>query len=30
MTTWLACLCLAAALVAAVYLLFVILRPERY
>ncbi len=30
MSTWLACLCLVAAFIAAVYLLIVILRPERY
>ena len=30
MPTWLALLCLIAAVVAAIYLLFVILLPERF
>ncbi|MEO6138604.1 MAG: potassium-transporting ATPase subunit F [Luteimonas sp.] len=30
MADWLAWLCMGAALVAAVYLMFVILKPERF
>lgn len=30
MPTWLAWLCMFAAVAAAIYLLFVILRPERF